>query len=51
LARIRKKGFKIEEVGITHYPRTAGKATATALKSIFKTFKELSGLYWDIKSS
>ncbi|OGW83387.1 MAG: hypothetical protein A3C47_03385 [Omnitrophica bacterium RIFCSPHIGHO2_02_FULL_51_18] len=51
LARIMKKGYKIEEVGVPHYPRVAGKATATALKSIFKTFKELAGLYWDIKSN
>lgn len=51
LARIKKKGYKIEEVGVTHYPRVAGKATATALKSILKTFKELGELYWDINST
>ena len=51
LARISKRGFKIEEVGVTHHPRTAGKATATALKSVLKTFKELAVLYWDIKFS
>src|SRR3989338_5705188 len=51
LARIRKKGYKIEEVGVTHYPRVAGKATATALRSILKTFRELAGLYWDIRST
>jgi len=49
LARLKKKGYKIEEIGVTHYPRTAGKATATALGSIFKTFGELFKLYWQIR--
>ncbi len=49
LARIKKKGFRIEEVGVAHYPRTAGKATATALKSVLKTFRELAALYGDIR--
>ena len=49
LARIKKKGFRIEEIGVTHYPRTAGKATATALGSILKTFSELFKLYWQIR--
>lgn len=49
LARIHKKGFKIEEIGVTHYPRAAGKATATGLGRIFKTFGELFRLYWRIR--
>lgn len=49
IARIRKKGFKILEIGVTHYPRTAGKATATQLKFVLKTFRELIRLYWQIK--
>ena len=49
LARLRKKGCKIEEIGVTHYPRVAGKATATGIGRILKTFKELFGLYWKIK--
>ncbi len=49
LARLKKKGYKIEEIGVTHYPRTAGKATATGVTRILKTFKELFGLYWQIK--
>jgi GT2 family glycosyltransferase len=47
--RIRKKGFKVMEIGVTHYPRTAGKATATQLKFVLKTFRELIRLYWQIK--
>jgi len=49
LARIQKKEYRIEEIGVNHYPRTAGKATATAFGRILKTFIELLRLYWDIK--
>ena len=49
LARLKKKGCRIEEIGVTHYPRTAGKATATGIGRIFKTFKELFWLYRQIK--
>ena len=49
LARLKKKGCRIEEIGITHYPRLAGKATATRPLFILKTFGELFRLYWQIK--
>lgn len=49
LARLKKKGFKIEEIGVSHYPRMAGKATATKISSVFKTFYELFRLYWKIR--
>jgi glycosyltransferase involved in cell wall biosynthesis len=49
LARIRKKGLKIEEIGVDHHPRTAGKATATRLSSVLRTFRELFWLYWRIR--
>ena len=49
LARLRKKGCRIEEVGIPHYPRTAGKATATAPLRVLGTFSELLKLYWRIR--
>ncbi len=49
LARLKRKKYRIEEIGIMHYPRVAGKATATGLVRILKTFKELSKLYWQIK--
>jgi len=49
LARLKKKGFKIEEIGIPHYPRTAGKATATHPIRILKTFGELFRLFWQIR--
>ncbi len=49
LARLKKKGCRIEEMGVTHYPRVAGKASATGLGRIFKTFRELFRLYWQIR--
>ena len=49
LARLKKKGVKIEEIGVTHYPRTAGEATATKPGKVLKTFYELFGLYWQIR--
>lgn len=51
LARIQRQGFKIKEIGVPHYPRQAGKATATAFSSVLKTFVELSRLYFDIHRS
>ena len=49
LARLKKKGMRIEEIGITHYPRTAGQATATKPSAIFKTFYELFRIYGRIR--
>ena len=49
LARLKKKGAKIEEMGVTHYPRTAGQATATKPAAVLKTFYELFRLYWRIR--
>jgi glycosyltransferase involved in cell wall biosynthesis len=49
LARLKKKGCRIEEIGVTHYPRTAGKASATGVGRILKTFWELAKLYKSIR--
>ena len=49
LARLKKKGCSIQEIGVPHYPRTAGKATATKPSAILKTFGELFKLYWRIR--
>ncbi len=49
LARLKKKGCKIEEIGVPHYPRTAGKASATHPIRVIKTFGELCGLFWQIR--
>ncbi len=50
LARLQRKGFRIEEIGVTHYARTAGKPSATGLSRILKTFFELFRLWGRIRS-
>ena len=45
LARATRHGYKIAEVGVNHYPRTAGKQTGANLKVILRAFKELFKLY------
>lgn len=50
LARLKRKGCRIEEIGVTHYPRTAGEATATKPGKVLKTFAELFKLYFQIRS-
>lgn len=49
LARLKKKGCKIEEIGVTHYPREKGQATATRPLRVLKTFAELFRLYWRLR--
>ncbi len=48
-ARAKNKGYKIFQIGVHHYPRTAGKQTGAKLKVILRAFKELFALYKQIK--
>jgi len=41
LARLRRKGCTIAQVGVHHYPRIAGTATGANIKVILKAFREL----------
>jgi len=41
LAKAKSKGYTITEVGVNHYPRTAGSQTGAKLSVIIKAFKEL----------
>ncbi len=45
LVKAQKNGFKIAEVGVNHYPRTAGKPTGAKLDVIFRAFRELFYYY------
>jgi glycosyltransferase involved in cell wall biosynthesis len=45
LARATRRGYRIAEVGVHHYPRTAGKQTGANFKVILRAFKELFKLY------
>lgn len=50
LARAKYRGLRIAEVGIHHYPRTAGQQTGANLKVILRAFKELFKLRKDIRA-
>jgi glycosyltransferase involved in cell wall biosynthesis len=50
LARAARKGCKMTQVGVHHYPRTAGAQTGAKLRVIFRAFRELFKLYNQIKS-
>lgn len=45
LIKAKKKGFKIEEVPVTHYPRTRGVGTGRNLNVIIKSFSDLFRLW------
>jgi glycosyltransferase involved in cell wall biosynthesis len=51
LARAAGKGFSITQVGVHHYPRTAGSPTGAKFTVIFRAFKELFRLYSQIRRS
>jgi glycosyltransferase involved in cell wall biosynthesis len=50
LARANRAGFRFVQVGVTHYPRTAGTQTGASLKVILRAFGELFKLYGKIKN-
>jgi glycosyltransferase involved in cell wall biosynthesis len=49
-ARAKNKGYKIFQIGVHHYPRTAGVQTGAKLSVILRAFKELFALYKQIKN-
>jgi glycosyltransferase involved in cell wall biosynthesis len=49
LARATRLGYRIGQIGVHHYPRTAGAQTGANLKVILRAFKELFKLYRQIK--
>jgi hypothetical protein len=49
LAKARNLGYSIVQVGVHHYPRTAGQQTGANIKVIARAFKELFKLYRQIK--
>lgn len=49
LARLKKRGCRVQEIGVPHYPRTAGKATATRPEILVRSVFELLKLYWRIR--
>lgn len=50
LARASRKGYKITQTGVHHYPRSAGVQTGANPKVILRAFKELFKLHRQIRS-
>lgn len=51
LARAKRRGYTIGQVGVHHYPRTAGQQTGANLKVILRAFKELFALRREIRAT
>jgi len=49
LIKAKKKGLKIKQVGVHHFPRKGGRPTGANIKVIFKAFYELFKLWSDLK--
>jgi len=50
LIKAKKKGFKIVEIPVTHYPRSGGVGTGRDLKVIINSFKDLFKLWLKLKN-
>jgi glycosyltransferase involved in cell wall biosynthesis len=50
MARVAGRGAKIKEVGVHHLPRMAGEQSGANFKVILRAFKELFGLYGELKA-
>ncbi|MFA5784283.1 MAG: glycosyltransferase family 2 protein [Phycisphaerae bacterium] len=51
LARAIRKGYRVTQRGVHHYPRTAGAQTGANIKVVLRAFKELFRLYGRIRKS
>lgn len=49
LIKAKKKGFKIVEIPVTHYPRTTGQGTGRDIKVIMNSFKDLFRLWLKLR--
>ncbi len=50
LARAARKGYRITQIGVHHYPRTAGEQSGANLRVILRAFRELFTLRKRIRS-
>jgi glycosyltransferase involved in cell wall biosynthesis len=46
LIKLRARGTRLAQVGVTHYPRAAGTNTGASLGKILRTFRDLFRLRW-----
>lgn len=47
--KIKKNGFKINEVGVYHYPRVAGKPTGASFRVVIQSYLDLLKLWWNLR--
>lgn len=50
LAKAKKAGFKIIEIGVHHYPRAHGQQSGATVKVILQSFIDLFCLWWKIRN-
>lgn len=48
LIKLRALGVRIAQVGVNHFPRTAGQNTGASFRKILRTFRDLARLRWDL---
>jgi glycosyltransferase involved in cell wall biosynthesis len=46
LIKLRARGERIAQVGVTHYPRAAGTNTGASFRKILRTFRDIIRLRW-----
>jgi len=51
LVKIKDKGYRLQEVGVLHSPRLAGKQTGANLRVVLRAFKELFRFYRKFKET
>ncbi len=51
LARAKRQGYTIGQIGVHHYPRTAGSQTGANLRVILRAFRELMTLRREIRKT
>jgi glycosyltransferase involved in cell wall biosynthesis len=49
LIKARRAGFRFKELGVTHFPRTGGRATGARPAVIVRAFRELALLRWNLE--
>src|SRR5919106_3177606 len=46
LIKLRARGARLAQVGVTHYPRAAGTNTGASFRKILRTFRDIGKLRW-----
>jgi len=46
MSKVRRAGFTVKEVPVSHHPRVSGKSQFFRIKKILKTFRDLANLWY-----